>query len=64
MAPKHKLIGIRNDLLDMIIKFKQSERINFGESQIGVCIDSDHMDMLVRLLRQDVKDLESVLEGM
>ena len=64
MVPKHKLIGVKQDLSDLITKFKQSERINFGDSQVGVCIDSTHMETIVKILKQDIRDIDGVLEAM
>ena len=58
---KAKLIGVRDDLLELAEKFSGSEVLSFGPRR-AVCIDVDHMTMLVRMLRADAKDLDSVLK--
>ena len=64
MTSKHKLIGIRADLLDMAQKFNQAERLPFFEGQIAVCIAADHMETIVKILKDDAKALSGIVEGM
>ena len=57
----HKLIGIKKDLLQLAQKLGESEQVNIMGTR-AVCIETDHIIEMCRILRADAGELGKVVE--